>query len=215
MSKHSFWEALIITAFIFGLGILIGIFIENSRTQSVADLYLNSEISLLDAKLQPEIFSLGGVSCQDLISYNLQFGDKIYSDAKLLEKYENSNQITSSIVEQHRRYDILRAVFWVNSIEIKQKCNTPFHTVVYLYDYNVKNVEEASLQSTFSAYLSQLKEKGGKDIVLIPIAMDLNLTSIDLMAKKFGINQTSIIIDEKKIVTSVEDLPNIPKYLSS
>lgn len=215
MSKHSFWEALVVTLFIFGLGILIGIFIENSRTQSAANLYLSSEVSLLDVNLQPEIFNLGGINCRDIVNSNLQFGDKIYDDAKTLEKYENANEMTSSIIEQHKRYDILRTIFWVNSINIKKECGTPFHTIVYLYDYNVKDMRESSLQATFSNYLSELKQKSGGDIVLIPIAMDLNLTSVDLMAKKFGINQTSIIVDEKRIITSVEDLQNIPKYLSS
>jgi len=215
MSKHTFWEALIVTVFIFGLGILLGIFIENSRTGRVASMYIQSEANLLDVQLQSQIFNLGGINCSDIIEKNLEFGDKIYNDARMLEKYEEANQITDTIIEQHKKYDLLRTMFWVNSINIKNKCRTPFHTVVYLYEYNSENIAESSKQETFSQYLAELKDSAGSDIILIPIAIDLNLSSVDLMVNKYHINGTSIIVDEKTVIRDVSELQNIPKYLSN
>ena len=86
--KHAFWEALIITLFIFGLGILIGIFIENSRAARISEIYLKSEINLLDIQIQSDLIN-SKVDCDQAIKKNIEFGDRIYEDAKKLQRYED------------------------------------------------------------------------------------------------------------------------------
>jgi len=210
--KHAFWEALIITLFIFGLGILIGIFIENSRAARISEIYLKSEINLLDIQIQSDLIN-SKVDCDQAIKKNIEFGDRIYEDAKKLQRYEDANKITDSLKEQHKRYDLLRLLFWLNSIKLKERCGDSFHTVVYLYDYSLKNREERAKQKVFSRFLHELKKEKGDDVMLIPIAKNLNLTSIELVLAEYNISDVSVIVDEKLVVNRVEDLYKVKEWV--
>lgn len=208
-NKNVFLEALIITLFIFGLGILFGIFLENSRTNRVSDMYSESEINLFDIKVQTEILNLKNLDCKTAVQSNIDFGNKIYEDAQILDEYEKSNKITNLLVEQHKKYDLLRTLFWINSIKIKENCNSSFHTLVYVYNYDEKRLEEKSKQAVFSKFLEETKGKKGDKILLIPIAENMGLMSTKMMLDKYYINGTAIIIDEKTVITSIEDLQKI------
>lgn len=211
---HIFLEAFFLAMVLFVLGLLLGVFIESGRTGNVANQYLRSEVNMLDIQIQTELVKQNGLECDLVIAKNIEFGNMVYEDAKLLEKYEESNRLTESeLREQHRRYDILRTLFWLNSVEIKKKCNEGFHTVVYLYDYKPQDLILESKQRVYSKYLLDLKEQYGDSIMLIPIAKNMQLSSLDLILSKYNLNTTSIIIDEKLIVDSVEDLGKIDKIL--
>ena len=64
----------------------------------------------------------------------------------------------------------------------------------------------------FSNLLKDLKEKYGAEIMLIPIAGDNNLTSVDLMMNNYNVTvlPTILIDEEVKLVeiTSFEELEN-------
>lgn len=207
--KHVFWEALVIAIFIFALGIILGIFIENSRASEISNLYTKSELSLLDIKTQSEMLDLNNLKCDALIQENLKFGNTVYEEAQLLGRYEDANRITNSLIEQHKKYDLLRLIFWINSIKIKEKCNANFHTLVYLYNYNIDDNAENSKQYVISKFLGEIKDKYGNNVILIPLARNLNISSIDLMAQSFNITQTTVMLDEKIQVTDISKLNEI------
>ena len=108
--KNVFWEALLVTIFIFGIGILAGVLLENSRTSQINSLFQKSEVDLLDIKLQNEIYSSENFNCEFAVKENLNFADKIYKEAQLLEKYEEASRFTEEIILQHKKYSLLRAV---------------------------------------------------------------------------------------------------------
>lgn len=213
--KNVFWEALVIAVFIFGLGILFGIFIENSRADRISEMYLKSEINLLDMKTQTEIINLDILDCEIAIQKNIEFGDRIFEDAKILERYEGASRLTESLVEQHKKYDLLRTIFWINSIKIKERCNADFHTLVYLYDYNLDDEKEKSKKEVFSRFLEELKQERGSSVLLIPIAKDLDLASIDFLTAQYGIIETSILLDESFVVTEAKDLEKITNKINT
>jgi hypothetical protein len=215
-NKHVFWEALIITIFIFGIGILFGIFLENSRANKVSELYLKSEINLLDVKVQTEVLNTQDLNCEEAVSQNIKFADKIYEDAKLLEDYDDASRIDNDFVEYHKRYDLLRTLLWLNSIKIKEKCGADsFHTIVYLYDYKTENIEEKNKQEIISRFLEELKNEHGNKIILVPIAKNLDISSIDLLIKNYNVTGTSVIVDEKTVVSELEDLNKISAEIGS
>lgn len=212
--KHTFWEALVITIFIFGLGILLGLFIENSRQDRISEAYLNSEIDLLDIKIQTEILNLEDLNCPEAVEKNIEFADRVYEDAKTLKSYEDASRMSDTLVQQHKRYDLLRTLLWINSIRIKEKCKqNPFHTIVYLYDHDPQEIEKRSKQEIFSRFLSELKEEYGNKVILIPIAKNLNLASLEIMIKDFNIGQIAVIVDEKIVIDEIEDLYQVRFYL--
>jgi hypothetical protein len=86
-----------------------------------------------------------------------------------------------------------------------------------LYNYNTDSFDEKNLKTVFSNHLSELKKEYGNKIVLIPIARDLNLTSVDMLLNNYRISEKSsiILVDENLVVSTAEDLPKIKAYLDS
>jgi len=208
-NRNVFWEALIITIFIFGIGVLIGIAVENRRGVEISELYIEAELQMLDLNIQSEIFNLKNISCGRMVRDNIKFGDRIFEEALLLKDYEDSQTLTNALEQQHRKYDLLRTLFWINSIKIKKECPGNFHTVVYIYNYRA-GMNEKAKQKVFSDYLSELKNKKGDKIILIPIAGDLNLFSTQSLIEEYQISSLPVVIvDEKEKFYGIEELYKI------
>ncbi len=214
--KNVFWQALLVTIFVFGTGILLGFMLENWRTSKISTLYAQSEIDLLDIRIQNEIYSLTEIDCEEAINENVVFADRVYSEAKLLEKHEKATKISQGIILQHKKYDLLRTLFWLNSIKIKNKCNATYHNVVYIYKYNNQSWDIKAKQSVYSNLLAQLKQKKGEEIMLIPIAGDNNLHSVSLLMFSYNITESElpvVLIDEKIKITELKTIEEIERLL--
>lgn len=212
--KSVFWQALVLSLIVFGSGIFLGFMLEGSRVGKIGKLYAESELSLLDIKLQSEIYSDMDIRCSTAIQENVNFADKVYGEAKILDRFENAARITESMKLQHKKYDLLRTLFWLNSIKIKQKCNAQYHNLVYFYRYNEPTTGEKAKQAVFSRSLQELKNKYGGKVMLIPIAADNNITSINLLVATYDIRiLPTILIDEKIKITDVDGLADIDKYI--
>lgn len=204
-NKRVLWQAFIAACIIFGIGIFLGFMLENYRTSKIAGLFARSEIVLLDARIQNQIYQTEGFDCETAVRENIDFGDRTYNEARMLDRDVKANKISSSIIQEHKKYDLLRVLFWMNSIEIKQSCNATYHNVVYFYDFIDPPLEKNSKQAVFSNMLKDLKDKYGDDIMLIPIAGDNNLTSVNLMMNKYGVTELpTILIDEKIKIENLE-----------
>lgn len=213
--KHIFWEALVIAVFIFGIGVLLGLLIENSRVSEISGMYLESEINLLDMKIQTEIINTGELNCEVAITKNIEFANRVYEEAKILDRYDSATRITDEIVQQHRKYDLLRTLLWVNSVKLKENCeNEKFHTLVYLYNYRPEEQVEKAKQSVFSRFLEEIKQDAGEEVVLIPIARNMDISSLDIITTRYGINETSIILNEEIVITDARDLHEIREAIA-
>jgi hypothetical protein len=215
--KNVFWEALLITILIFALGVVAGFFLENVRNSEIDSIYKASEISLLDARTQSEIYKSDILNCSSAVEENINFANRIYEEAKTLERYQKSTVLTRDILLSHQKYDLLRVILFMNSLEIKKKCNTSYSDVVYFYKSNDKNLDIIAKEGVFSKILSELKEKKGNNILLIPIAVDSNLSSTKLFLDKYNINEKElpvILIDEKIIIKNLESVKELEKYFN-
>ena len=211
--KKYFWEALVISVIIFGLGIFLGYMLELNRTSSIISVYQQSELDMLDIKIQENILAAGTFDCNKFFNETIDFANRIYDEAQSLQKFEDSSTLTSGLIQQHEKYDLLRATLWMNSISLKQKCQSKFSTVVYFYSYNTKDIDLKSKQAIFSNELSILKQNYGDKLVLIPIAGDLGLNSIDILKNEYNITQyPTILINEKTKIEQVVDLPSLDDY---
>ncbi len=212
--KYAFLYSLILTIVVFNLGIFMGYMLEVSRVSQINALYLNAEMELLDQLTQKGALEVMDLNCNLLVEENIKFGDKIFQEALQIQEYEEANRINSEIIFQHKRFDSLRTLFWINSITIKQKCNSQYHNVVYFYKYNEPSLEQESKQKFFSNLLVEVKEKKGNQVMLIPIAADNDIPSINLLTEKYDINELPLIlIDEKTKITDVRTIEDIEKYL--
>lgn len=214
--KNVFWEALLVATVIFIFGLLIGIWFENSSITKITNYYANSEIALMDVLVMSNFVELEDSVCDDLIKLNINFANKIYFEARDMEKYFDSGKLSEeSFWIIHRRYDILRSFLWVNSQRISEKCpESIFSSVVYLYEYETEDVNTKAMQSVWSKVLMDLKIMMGDKIVLIPIAIDSDILSLEGMVSRFNISDYPVvIIDNKHIITEISSAKELTKYI--
>ena len=211
--KRVFWEALLLTLIIFILGMLIGSGFERGKLDEVEQSYTQSEILFMDLfALNERIDS--DHSCEILIDSNMQLADNIYKEAFVLEKYEDAGKITEGLKLAHRKYDMLRTYLWMNTIDISEKCKGEFHTVVYLYEYDTNDLAVKATQTVWSRVLFNLKQEEGNNIVLIPLAVDSNLVSLDALIKDFEISRYPVvIIDQEYVLEEINSVEDLKKYL--
>lgn len=202
--KHVFWQALIFTIIIFSIGLIMGYFLENSRADKIELSLLNSEINILDQQIRNKGISQFEIDCDVAKESTFSFANKIYDEAVQLERYDSQAKFVQTTKILHKRYDLLRTLLWMESIDIKKECNDNFHTIVYLFDYSSPDLEKKAQQASTSKVLVDLKNKYGNRILLIPLASNLDLESIELIKQKFKINSIPvIIIDEKTIIHEI------------
>jgi hypothetical protein len=216
--KHVFWQAFFVTLLIFAVGVFFGILLENSRTGKVDELYQKSEIDLLDIKLQTEIYFSGDFNCGAAIRENFNFAERIFSEASLMERFESASNLKEDLRLRHKKYDILRANLFLNSVKIKEKCNSSYSNVVYIYKYNNQTLDTKARQNVFSKLLKELKDRKGNQILLIPMAGDNDVVSIDLILDKFNVAKEElpvILIDEKIKITELETIEELEKYFKN
>ncbi len=213
-NKHVFWQAFLSAVLIFGAGIFLGIVFEDYRTRDVQHDLLNSEINTLDSQLLGEIGKRISVGCELSNEALIGFADDIYYEAKRLEDYDESSQLTDTLSIIHRKYDLLRILLWNQAIDLKEQCGRDFYTVVYIFQYKEPGANLEAEQLVFSRALESLKEKYGNDVILIPIAGDLDISSVDLIKERFEIKDyPAVIINEKVVLRNLDEVNKIEEFL--
>src|SRR3989344_7845421 len=165
--KNAFWQALLCAIIIFVIGLLIGVWLEKNEATEIEKILLESDINLLDSQLIGEvIYENKEIKCEIAEEEILKFADKIYFEAKELEKIDESSQLTGDLLTTiHKKYDLLRLILLLESTKIKERCEESFNIVVYIYQYKNPEIKIKSQQTAFSRYLIDLKEKYGSDII--------------------------------------------------
>ena len=210
--KRIFWDAFLLTLVVFLAGLFLGISFESSKVAQINEYYANSEIFLMDILALNNMIGLEK-NCNLLADANLKMADKVYEEALLLEKYSDSEKLAQAMDLAHKRYDLLRTFLWIDSINIKNKCNSNFSTVVYIYEYKTKDLVKKATQNVWSKILYELKQNKGDKIVLIPIAGNNDIESLESLKRKFEIsNLPVVIINEKNLITKLESVGELERY---
>lgn len=212
--KRVFWEALLLTLIIFILGMLIGAGFERGKLDEIEQYYTKSEILFMDLFALNERIDSDD-TCEVLMDSNIQLADNIYEEAFLLEKYEAAGKITEGLKLAHRKYDMLRTYLWMNTIDISEKCKGEFNSVVYLYEYDTDDLAVKATQNVWAKVLFDLKQEKGNTIILIPIAVDSNLVSLDVLLEDFEISRYPVvIIDEEFVIEELSSVEDLKVYLN-
>lgn len=215
-NKKVFLEAFIIALVIFLIGILIGISFEKSRVDRLESFYFDLETDIFDFQISSKIIYEDNLDCDTLKSKAISFAEEIYAEAIKLEKYDNSNKLTPEVISLHRRYDLLRTILWEDLIQAKKICgNQSLNTIIYLYKYDKPSLTLKGTQGTMSNYLIELKEKYEDEIILIPIAFDTGIQSLEILKEKYGLeDEPSILVNEEFKLTDLNLLAEIEKHLN-
>ena len=218
IQKDVFWKAAIITIIVFVLGVSLGMLIESSRTSSIRDEYKLVEVEWADIKLQSSYFQvLSPEFCDKAIKGNLNFADRVYEEGLKIERYENANKLAGKdqLLYEKQRYTLFKIDFWLNSIYLKNKCNANYTNVVYFY-LDSPSLTEKPKQDTLSLILKDLKQKHGQSIMLIPIPLNLNLATVDVVKSTYDIDVSpTILINEKTKLEGLYSLEEIEATLQN
>ncbi len=213
--KRVFWEALLLTLIVFVLGMLIGTAFEGAKMEEVNQYYIKSEISLMDILALNYLAETQESDCKVLVESNLALADRVYEEAYLLEKYEASGKISQSLKLAHQKYDVLRTFLWINHMKISDKCKGQIDSVVYLYEFEPEDLVKKATQEVWSKILFDLKQEKGNEIILIPIATNNELASLDALLEKFEISEFPVvIINEKEIISELSSVDDLKKCLN-
>lgn len=212
--KHVFWQAFLISILIFFLGFVFGVYLEQLRIDEINTVLYQSEVSLIDSLSQSILLQSKNISCIDLSDVTLRFADKIYEEARILEQFDDANKLTDSIKILHKKYDLLRTLLWMNTINIKSNCKD-INTVVYLYIYDTDDIDLRAKQIVWSRILQDLKEQEGGNIVLVPIAVDNDITTLDYLLRSYNIDQfPSVMINERHIIYDLKKVEELKNYIN-
>ena len=158
----------------------------------------------MDEQLKENVIQEFNISCNLAKNSTFNFADKIYEEALRLEKYDSASKMKDTLTIFHKRYDLLRILLWTNSMKIRSKCHSDFHTIVYLYDYDTRDISKKAEQIAMSNLLLDFKYKYPQETLLIPIAANLNIESINLIKEEYNVtNSPVIIIDESMVIRSL------------
>ena len=211
--KNVFWEALLITIVVFLAGLFLGMLIETTNTSKVSNLYLQSEISLTDAAAASSLSEDKDIDCEIIKENQIQFANQIYQEAKLLEEYEASGKLTDSMELLHKKYDLLRTLLWTSNQKSLDRCSN-YNLIVYLYEYENENTEIKAIQNVWSKILLEIKTEN-HDTLLLPIAVDQDLTSLNLLIEKHQVQKfPALIVNNDKILYDLENTATIYNLLN-
>jgi hypothetical protein len=212
-NKSVFWQALIFTAIVFGIGLLLGFALENNRTSLIKNTLVQSELNILDQQIRNTELDSMNLSCSIATASTFNFADSIYDEAVQLERYDSVSKFTSDLKTLHKRYDLLRTMVWLEGIKIKSRCPNEFHTVIYLYEYDTQDLTVRAEQSAISRVLMELKNKHGTDVLLLPIAGNTNLESMNTIKNHYKIKKLPVIIVDESTV--IDELPTVEELEST
>lgn len=209
-----FWEALIITIVIFLAGLLLGMLIETSNSSKVSQFYTKSEISLTDAMATSSLIGDVEFDCETIKKNNIDFANRVYEEAVLLEEYEEAGRLTENMKILHKKYDLLRTLIWTNNQNSLERCNN-YNLLVYLYEAEAENTAKQATQNVWSKILFNVKTNNKENILLLPIAADQNLTSLDLLVSKYEVEAfPALIINNDNILYKIEDADSVEQLLN-
>jgi hypothetical protein len=213
--KRAFWQALVFSLVIFLFGLAIGYFYEDVHVNRISQLLAYSEIDLFDQQLRSSFLTNTNLSCDIAVGELFNFADRVYSESSLLELYDESSKFTDTLLLLHRKYDLLRSFLWIDSISLNLRCpEQRFHTIVYVYDYLDTSVETKAKQQFYAHLLLDLKYAHPNQVLLIPLAADTNLSSVDTLLRRNGIDSIpSIILDDRQVISDIVTLEELEGML--
>jgi hypothetical protein len=210
---------MILTIIIFFIGIFFGMWLDQLRIEGLRRKIEEVVIAWEDAKLQNLYFLTFPFKdqCESVIKQNIEFSDRVYyTIGKMLEEYEKVNKFSPELVSEKQKYVMLKLQFWLNSIYLKKRCNATYVNVVYFYSHYTKDLVLQQKQEAQSVVLLELKEEYGNKMLLIPLPIDMNITTIEVIKSNFNITiAPTILINEEIKLVGLQSKEKLKKVIES
>jgi hypothetical protein len=210
-----FWKALVLTVIVFLLGVFLGFSLERNRVRGVEYEYRVIELESADAKLQSIYYqNLDPKFCDSAIEENLNFADRVYQEGLKIEDFDKASFLTDDLELEKKKYALLKVEFWLNSIVLKERCDADYMNLVYFFD-NDPDFDTKAEQNAQSGILKDLKEKYGRDLMLIPLPLDMDISIVNVMKGTYDITTTpTILINEEMKLEGLQSLEKLDKLVA-
>ncbi len=214
IQKDVFWKAGILTLLVFSSGVVLGYILESNRIDEIRAEYRTIEKQWADAEIQSSYYDLFNTTfCNEAIEENLAFADRVYKEGLKIERYEENNKLTEDLLYDKERYILLKLKFWLNSVHLKERCKTNYVNLLYFYAQEPSLVQKGE-QGSQAIILKNLKEKYGSELMLIPLPIDLNIATINILKEAYNIDYVpTILINEKIKLDGVQSIEEIEKVM--
>lgn len=196
ISTDKYIIAGVITALIFGLGLTLGLVLEDARYGLVQQVNQDQEVRYLSLQLQYLFLStfhndnscpiLAATLQETIADLSASLNDVISFEEK--KKYDNAQKLS---VERRYLLDNLR--YWLLAKESKKKCNLDIVSVVYFYR---KECPACAGQGTILTYYKNLL---GDRLLVFPINLDLleHEPMVKIIQSQYNVTSfPTLVIDE-------------------
>ncbi len=210
ISKKRYLIAGLLTFFIFTLGLLLGLIIENERVDYISSLYKQENVGLESSQLQ---FSyLETLNDKDMCPVVFELLDKNVKTSDntriKLENYNNDRTIKGEDFEiLKKEYSLSLIRYWMLAKRAKDICNVDVVRVLYFYSDD-EECPKCGDQATVLTYMkTKLKEN------LLVFALDSKFEEqepmIGLLKRQYKINKYPTLIIEDDLIEGFIDKQNL------
>lgn len=183
--------ALLISSFIFIIGIIIGWYLSKEKIDVLEDTILDLTSTVENVELQLSFLDIVGpkISCEYLTSEANRLGEEAGDLGDKVSAYESNRKIEdSSYIETKSRYMSVLIRDWLVLERIKKTCSSNYTTMLFFYEEECPECED---QGTV---LSHYKEILNNDVMIFALDHTLNHTAITAFEKAFNINEFPSIV---------------------
>lgn len=199
--------ALLITTFLFLIGILIGYSISYYKYQ---DLYLKQEsikYDLLNIELESNFLdTCDSIVLEGITSELSRMGQTI----ELLEERFGKNDI--KVIDQKKKYSLLEVQHLLSISEFEKKCNANLSIILFFYS-NKKDYVDAAQKIGF--ILSSLKNENPEKIMIYSFDFDIDSSIITILKRYYHVEVPNTVIIENKTIVGIDNINDIKQYIIS
>jgi len=205
-------KAGVITLVIFVLGLSIGIFLVNKKSDIInrdVDRFINKLEESRIYSLYFDVFENREGFCSAL---KLKLRELAYETDKLGKLVASLEETKGTSLEIKKKYLLSNIELWLNAVNLKEKCpGENISTILYFY-----SEKSFCLGCKEQALVLDSIKKENPDVWVFALASDIDIVLIDSIMEQFNVNSApGIVINEKivfnKVALREEILENLEK----
>src|SRR3990172_7071700 len=138
MQSDILWKSGIITLVVFVLGFGAALYLDNQQVERLKSEITEVDLNMNDARitgLYYQIFSGDTGFCSSAFEANQEFCLRLYRQGLSIQAVEDSNKLASGVIQEKKRYALLQMQYWLNALQLREKCGFNYSTIVYFYSY--------------------------------------------------------------------------------
>ena len=189
-------SALIISAILFGSGVLVGYGINREKLGSIEQNLGDVVQDVQNFQLQFLLLDVLGenATCPLLGATLGEINEKSYKIGSELESYSSESEITdyNEYMDLKREYSRLLVGYWLLAGKLKRSCRLGATTIVYFYSKECDRCDDQAFVLTY------LKNKLSDRLLVFALDAELGEPSIKTIRDYYNITAyPSLVVDEK------------------